>query len=240
VHTRRSGTHLSSSSARRICLNEAEAGACSTSITRWQLPRVSHRPAPAPTHRHGCRRAASPGACLGYGCRVVRRRRPRVVLDSCNGAGSVVTQHLWKPLAARWLRFTATRRAFPHKPPSRSSSTWRPVREKCAKSMRTLGLRKTPTPDRVAIVDENGTFMARIIPSRSRRPPCCQRRPGRSWPTSLRSRMCDDVAKRYGCEVVRSKVGEVNVAETMMAVGAVIGRRGQRRRHRPAGTLWAG
>jgi phosphomannomutase len=38
--------------------------------------------------------------------------------------------------------------------------------------------------------------------------------------------MSEDIARRFGCECVRTKVGEVNVAERMMAEKSVIGGEG--------------
>jgi len=40
------------------------------------------------------------------------------------------------------------------------------------------------------------------------------------------SRMCEDVAKRHGCEILRSAVGEANVCDLMIAKNAVFGGEG--------------
>jgi len=156
----------------------------------------------------------------------LRKRAFRVAIDCCNGAGS--------DLAFRFLRETGCHVSaincemngnFPRVPEPVAKYVTRllPV-VKDAKS--DVGFAQDADADRIAIVDEKGRyigeeyslcFAARYLLSKRRGPVV----------TNLSTtRMVDDVAAEFGVEVIRTPVGEVNVAEAMLERGAVAGGEG--------------
>lgn len=89
-----------------------------------------------------------------------------------------------------------------------------------------IGFALDPDSDRLALIDENGRYIgeeltlalaARFRLSRERGPVVVN---------MSTSRVVEDVAARYGCAFHRSAVGEANVADKMLEVGAVFGGEG--------------
>jgi phosphomannomutase len=156
----------------------------------------------------------------------IRRRRPRVVLDACNGAGSVMTPGFLEALGCEAVLMNCEPNGlFPHDPePIRENigDLCRKVREAGAD----VGFAQDADADRVAVVDENGTCIGEEYSLAIAAAAVFPVRPGKAVVNLSTSRMIEDVAKRCGCEVVRSKVGEVHVAEKMIAERAVIGGEG--------------
>ena len=209
-----------------ICLNEAEAAELLDIYYQGNFRGVAWdklKPESIDTgagERHLRRVLAATDA------EAVRRLRPRVVLDSCNGAGSVVTQHLLDALGCEAVCIHCNPgEPFPHNPEPIFVNLG-DLCEKVREVKADVGFAQDADADRVAIVDESGRFIGEEYSLALATAAVLPKRPGKVVANLSSSRMCEDVARRYGCEVVRSKVGEVNVAETMMAVGAVIGGEG--------------
>ena len=100
-----------------------------------------------------------------------------------------------------------------------------------------VGFAQDPDADRLAIVDENGPLYRRRAdagPGRPRRL-AQDEGPGRPQPLDVAGHR--DAGAAAGCPVFRTPVGEIHVVERMVDVNARLGRRGQRRRHRPAGRV---
>jgi phosphomannomutase len=90
-----------------------------------------------------------------------------------------------------------------------------------------LGIAVDPDADRLALVDDTGTYVSEELTQVV----CADflwRRTSGSFATNLSSsRAIEDVAARYdGAEVHRSAVGEINVVKKMQEVGAVLGGEG--------------
>jgi phosphomannomutase len=89
-----------------------------------------------------------------------------------------------------------------------------------------IGFALDPDSDRLALIDEDGRYIgeeltlalaARFRLSQERGPVVVN---------MSTSRVVEDVASRYGCAFHRSAVGEANVADKMLEVGAVFGGEG--------------
>lgn len=158
----------------------------------------------------------------------------RVVIDTCCGAGSVITKKLLDQLGVEYLQVNGE-----------------PDIEKCDRSLEPtaenigklgqkvrefkadIGFAQDPDADRLAILDENGTaigedytlcliaeYMLELCKSGkiSGENKIC---------TNLSTtRIIDDVAAKFGAEVVRTKIGEVNVSLAMKKTKAVTGGEG--------------
>ncbi|MCC8179941.1 MAG: phosphoglucosamine mutase, partial [Planctomycetes bacterium] len=155
-----------------------------------------------------------------------RKRRFKVAVDCCNGAGSA--------LALEFLRRTGCvaipidcemNGLFPRNPePTKKHVT--AILDVVKKEGADLGFAQDADADRVAFISERGDYIgeeyslalaARFRLSQKRGPVV----------TNLStSRMIEDVAREFDCEVLRTPVGEVNVAETMLEKDAVMGGEG--------------
>ncbi len=153
-------------------------------------------------------------------------RKLRVVVDSCNGAGSLVAPRLLEALGAEVFRINVTpdgmfpRGAEPV--PENLGALCAAVREHGAD----VGFAQDMDADRLAVVSERGepigeeytlVLATRYVLGRERGPVVAN---------LATTHALEAVAREFGCTVHRSRIGEANVAEEMRRVGAVIGGEG--------------
>ncbi|MGH7559306.1 MAG: phosphoglucosamine mutase [Gemmatimonadota bacterium] len=163
----------------------------------------------------------------------VRARGFRVVLDSCAGAGSLPVVPLLGALGVTvdGLHLEPTGR-FPRNPepvPENLGELCRRVREVGAD----LGLAIDPDGDRLALVDEHGravgedmTLALVVDYVLGRTAPEGGSATGPVVINLSTSQVVERVAERHGVAVVRTPVGEVNVALGMIEAGSAIGGEG--------------
>ena len=160
----------------------------------------------------------------------IRARNFRVAVDCCNGAASFATPEFLRALDCEVIElYTNPDEPFPRNPepiPENLGELCRVVRE----SRADIGFAQDADADRLAIVDEHGAplgeectlalAMRHVLKNDPR---------ARAKPVVVNissSRMNDDVAKQFGCRLIYTRVGEVNVVEAMLAAGALIGGEG--------------
>ena len=153
-------------------------------------------------------------------------RKLRVVLDSCNGAGSIVGPKLLEALGAEVIPINVT-------PDGSFPRPAEPVPENlgdlCAavkQHKADVGFAQDMDADRLAIVSEQGTAIgedytlvlaALYVLGRERGPVVAN--------LSTTSALAD-VAKKFDCPIFLTKIGEVNVTDKMQQQNAVIGGEG--------------
>ena len=156
----------------------------------------------------------------------ISTRRYKVVLDSVNGAGCVSGATLLSKLGCILVHVNSTPDGrFAHEPePTAANLT--SLCDEVRRQGADVGFAQDPDADRLAIVDEEGTYIgeeyslvlaARLILSK---------RPGVAVANLSSSRMLDDVAAQTGSRVVRTPVGEASVVAAMLQHGAIIGGEG--------------
>lgn len=165
----------------------------------------------------------------------IRRRRPKVVLDSVCGAGGPAAAMLLRELGAQVVHLYAEPTGhFPHTPePTRENLVG--LSDAVRKHGADVGFAQDPDADRLAVVDEKGTYIGEeytlvlaVLRLLERHGSA-----GAKLAANLStSRMIDDVAARFGATVVRTPVGEANVAEAMRKLGALAGGEGN------GGIIW--
>lgn len=154
------------------------------------------------------------------------KRRLRVVLDSCNGAGSIVGPRLLEALGAEVIPINVT-------PDGSFPRPAEPVPENlgdlCAavkKHGADVGFAQDMDADRLAIVSEQGTAIGEdytlvlatlYVLGRERGPVVAN--------LSTTSALAD-VANKFDCPLYLTKIGEVNVTDKMQQANAVIGGEG--------------
>src|SRR5207249_3282794 len=90
-----------------------------------------------------------------------------------------------------------------------------------------VGFAQDPDADRLAIVDEHGTYIGEEYSLALCAQWIMSRKSASVAATNLStSRMIDDIAARYGGRVVRTSVGEANVVHAMLRENAIIGGEG--------------
>ncbi|MFQ5805939.1 MAG: phosphoglucosamine mutase [Phycisphaerae bacterium] len=150
----------------------------------------------------------------------------RVVLDSVNGAGSLNSPALLAALGCDVIHLNGEPTGqFTHMPePTVENLTQLcdAVRDAAA----AIGFAQDPDGDRLAIVDERGSYIGEEYTLALAAELVLSRRPGPVAANLSTSRLVDAVAEQYGSTVVRTPVGEANVARGMLANECVIGGEG--------------
>jgi len=150
----------------------------------------------------------------------------RVVLDSINGAGCYDSPGLLSGLGCEVLHINGEPTGcFAHTPEPIAENLGQlctAVRESGA----AIGFAQDPDADRLAIVDEQGNFIGEEYTLALAALAVLSRRPGAVAANLSTSRMVDTVAERFGCSVVRTPVGEANVAHGLVENGCVLGGEG--------------
>ncbi len=159
--------------------------------------------------------------------RLPAARRPlKAVLDSCNGAGSIVTPRLIEALGAEVVAINATPDGTFPRPaeplPEHLGALSAAVREHEAD----VGFAQDMDADRLAVVSETGEPIGeeRTLALAVRH--VLARTPGPVVTNLATTHAIEAIARRFGCRLTRTKVGEANVSEGMLRAGAVIGGEG--------------
>jgi phosphomannomutase len=156
----------------------------------------------------------------------IRARRFKVALDCVRGAGGVILPALLERLGCEVAAINlATDGKFP-RPPEPVAENLTELEQLVRTSGADVGLAVDPDVDRLALVSDAGkaigedytlALAARLV-LRHRRGPVVA--------NLSTSRILDDVADEAGSRVIRTPVGEVNVAVRMRTEGAPIGGEG--------------
>jgi phosphomannomutase len=156
----------------------------------------------------------------------IKARKFKVALDSCNGAGSVITPRLLEELGCEVTKVHCTPNGlFPHNP----EPTFEHLEDLCqvvSDGNVDVGFAQDADADRLAIIDEAGRYLGEEYSLALAAMHILATRPGTVAANLSTSRMIDDVAAARGCRVVRTKVGEANVAAAMKANNCVVGGEG--------------
>jgi len=153
-------------------------------------------------------------------------RRYKVVLDSVNGAGAGITKSLLAELGCDVVAVNdEPTGVFAHEPePTATNLTglcWQVKKEHAD-----LGLAQDPDADRLALVDEHGVYIGEEYTLALAALQIFSKRTGTAAANLSTSRMIDDVARRFGGSVIRTPVGEANVANAMVEHDCIIGGEG--------------
>ncbi len=153
-------------------------------------------------------------------------RGAKVVLDSINGAGCLHTPAFLGVLGLDVVHING-------EPNGQFAHTPEPIKENLGdlcqsvrSSQAVIGFAQDPDADRLAIVDDTGEYIGEEYTLALCAWSVLSRRPGAVAANLSTSRMIDDIAKQYGCKVVRTPVGESHVARAMLSNECVIGGEG--------------
>lgn len=155
----------------------------------------------------------------------IRRRRLKVAVDCCNGVGALFTpgflrDHLGCEVIPVYDQPTGVFERDPEPLPAHLGR----LRQCVIDHGCDLGFAQDPDGDRLAVVNEKGEAIGedmtlalaiwQVLDRHDRGPVCI------NMPTS---KVIEHIAARYQCPVIRTRIGEINVAEAMQANNAVAG-----------------
>ncbi len=156
----------------------------------------------------------------------IRARGLKVFLDANGGAGGPLGRRLLEALQARPIIQAGDADGFFLHEPEPVAENLRAVCPQVVQNGADIGFVLDPDADRLALIDEQGRFLgeeltlALAVQFRLR---------GERGPVVVNmstSRVTEAICKQFGVLFHRSAVGEANVADKMIEVGAVIGGEG--------------
>jgi phosphomannomutase len=153
-------------------------------------------------------------------------RRLRVALDSCNGAGSLVTPVLLDALGVDVVPIHVTPNGLFPRPAEPLPENLGALCEAVRANGCDVGFAQDMDADRLAVIDEQGRPIGEELTLVLATWFVLSRTPGPVVANLSTTAALDAVAHRFGCAVGRSKIGEANVTERMRADRAVIGGEG--------------
>lgn len=156
----------------------------------------------------------------------VRNARMRVVVDAVNSVGGLCVPQLLQAMGVEVVPIHCEPNGhFPHNPeplPEHLKDLMHAVVQHKAD----LGIAVDPDVDRLALVCEDGSLFGEEYTLVACADHVLAHRPGDTVSNLSSTRALDDIAQRHGRRRHASAVGEVNVVNTMKAVGAPIGGEG--------------
>ncbi|APF19960.1 phosphoglucomutase/phosphomannomutase alpha/beta/alpha domain I [Caldithrix abyssi DSM 13497] len=156
----------------------------------------------------------------------IKKRRFKVAVDTVNGAGGRIIPQLLETLGCQVIAINQEANGrFAHTPeplPENLIQLCEAVRENQAD----LGFAVDPDVDRCAIVDNEGNPIGEEYTLAIAAKLVFSKQLGRMVVNMSTSRASEDIARYYNSMFVRSKVGEINVAEKMKEIDALIGGEG--------------
>jgi phosphomannomutase len=149
-----------------------------------------------------------------------------IILDSVNGAGGRVTKKLLSELGCVVTAINdEPTGVFAHTPePTAENLTG--LCDAVKSSQAEIGFAQDPDADRLAIVDENGAYIGEEYTLALTAKYIFSGKTGKAATNLSTSRMLDDIAGEAGGSVIRTPVGEANVAKAMLENNCIIGGEG--------------
>jgi phosphomannomutase len=156
----------------------------------------------------------------------LKKRKFSVAVDCVNGAGGMIIPRLLEKLGCKVIPIN-------EEPDGRFAHTPEPLPENLGQlkklvkeSKADIGFAVDPDVDRCAIVDNKGQAVGEEYTLTLAVKFYLSKKLGPVVVNMSTSRASEDIAKYYNCPFLRSKVGEINVVEEMVAQNAVIGGEG--------------
>ncbi|ASJ06748.1 phosphoglucosamine mutase [Thermococcus pacificus] len=155
----------------------------------------------------------------------IRKRKPFVVVDTSNGAGSLTLPYLLRELGCKVVSVNAHPDGhFPARNPEPNEENLKEFKEIVKALGADFGVAQDGDADRAVFIDENGRFIqgdktfALVADAVLR-----ENGGGLLVTTIATSNLLDDIAKRNGAKVMRTKVGDLIVARALLENNGTLG-----------------
>jgi phosphomannomutase len=158
--------------------------------------------------------------------KLIRKKRFKVVIDCADGAGSVVAPAFLKELGCQVTRLNCGLSGTFNRPPEPIPQNLAGLRSLVRRKKAEIGFAQDPDADRLAVVSNEGKCLGEDYSLVLATQLILSHSPGVVVTNLSTTLALDKVAEKFGCPVIRSKVGERNVVEMMKKKGAVIGGEG--------------
>lgn len=156
----------------------------------------------------------------------IRAKRFRVVLDSVNGAGSLISPYLLGALGCEVIEINAEPNGIFAHPAEPLNHNLVQLEAAVIAHKADLGFATDPDVDRLSIVSERGLCVGEELSVVLAELFILSKNPGDIVVNLSTSMLSDDIAARFGVSVHRTKVGEINVGKKMQAISSPVGGEG--------------
>ncbi|MBW7992719.1 MAG: phosphoglucosamine mutase [Planctomycetes bacterium] len=150
----------------------------------------------------------------------------KVILDSVNGAGGLITKTMLAKLGCEVFAINDEPTGLFAHAPEPISENLKGLCEIVKTEGADIGFAQDPDADRLAIVDENGSYIGEEYSLALAAKYIFSKKTGKAATNLSTSRMIDDIAEKAGGQVIRAAVGEANVASAMFEHDCIIGGEG--------------
>ena len=156
----------------------------------------------------------------------IEKKHFKVVIDSTNGAGGLISPLLLRKLGCSVIELFSEPTGIFSRIAEPSAENLKELERQVIFEKADIGFATDPDVDRLSIVSEEGKALGTEFSLLLAEDYILSQNKG-DIATNLSSSMAsEDIAKKYDAQVFRSKVGEINVAETMKKYNCVIGGEG--------------
>lgn len=153
-------------------------------------------------------------------------KRLRVVLDACNGAGSLVGPRLLEALGVEVVPVNVIPNGSFPRPAEPLAENLGELRSAVREHNADVGFAQDMDADRLAIVSERGVPIGEEYTLVLAASYVLSRNPGPVVANLSTTSVLQEIVNRFGCQLFLSKIGEVNVTDEMQKQNAVIGGEG--------------
>lgn len=156
-----------------------------------------------------------------------QREKPlRVVLDACNGAGSLIGPRLLEALGAEVVTINVTPNGLFPRPAEPLAENLVDLCAVVKEEHADIGFAQDMDADRLAIVSEQGTAIGEDYTLVLATLHVLGKEPGPVVANLSSTSVLQEVVNRFSCPLFLTRIGEVNVTEEMRKQNAVIGGEG--------------
>ena len=180
-----------------------------TSVGPERLKAVKADPAPVEPHLR---------KLLGhFDVDLIRRKRFKVAVDCGNGAGAMLAPQLLEALGCETVFLNAEPDGSFARPSEPTPEAISEIRRAVPRVRAAAGFVQDADADRLALVDERGRALGEELTLALAADYVLGRKTGSVVCNLSTTRALDDVAAAHGAAVLRSKIGEINVVEKLLA-----------------------
>lgn len=156
----------------------------------------------------------------------IKERKFKVAVDGVNGAGSFALPKMLESLGCEVVKVHCTPNGIFPRGAEPLQENLGDLEKAVKENKCDIGFALDPDADRLAIVDENGKAIGEEYTLAIAAETVLERE---AKPLSINlstSRMCEDLAEKFGVKCHRTAVGEINVSLDMMEHGCIVGGEG--------------
>jgi phosphomannomutase len=156
----------------------------------------------------------------------IAAKKFKVVLDSVNGAGGPVAKKMLSEFGCEVIAINDEPTGLFAHTPEPTAENITDLCEVVKTEAAAIGFAQDPDADRLAIVDEAGTYIGEEYTLALAAKYIFSKETGAAATNLSTSRMIDDITEKAGGRVIRTPVGEANVAAAMLEHNCIIGGEG--------------